>query len=114
MHSDVSKPNFRIEVDRDVAGATVTVAGDIDMATVDRLEDARATALAQHPSRIVIDLSGVRFIDSSGIKFLIDTDRLSRSGGWTLKLVRPAETAMRVFIVTGTDKHLPFVEAGDL
>lgn len=103
-------PNFQIEVDQDHAGATVTVAGDIDMATIPRLVGARERALASDPDLVVIDLRAVRFIDSSGLKFLLETDRLSRDGGWTLRLVKPAETAMRVFVVTGVDKHLPFVD----
>ena len=110
-------PRFHIEVHQDHPGATVTVTGDIDIATVPPLERARDKALANSPSRLLIDLSGVRFIDSSGLKFLIETDRLSRSGGWRLQLVRPAETAMRVLTVSGVERHLPFVErrpaAGD-
>jgi anti-anti-sigma factor len=104
------QPNFQIEVDQDQASATVTVAGDIDLATIGRLEHARDRALAASPSRVVIDLRDVRFIDSSGLKFLLETDRLSRTGGWTLQLVKPGETAMRVFTLTGVDKHLPFVD----
>jgi anti-sigma B factor antagonist len=106
-------PRFHVEVDQDHAGVTVTVTGDIDLSTVGPLEHARDTALANSPSRLLIDLSGVRFIDSSGLKFLIETDRLSRSGGWKLQLLRPAQTAMRVLHVTGVEGHLPFVEPDD-
>ncbi len=107
-------PSFQIEVDQSAAGATVTIAGEIDMATITRLEHARERALAASPSQVVIDLSAVRFIDSSGLKFLLETDRLARSGGWTLALVKPTETAMRVFTITGIDKHLPFVDGADI
>jgi anti-anti-sigma factor len=101
---------FRVEVDEAPEGVTVTVSGEIDLATIPRLEHARDRALAGNPTCVLIDLRDVRFIDSSGLKFLIETDRLSRSGGWTLKLFRPAGAAMRAFVVTGIDKHLPFVE----
>ena len=104
-------PRFQVEVGKDRTAATVTVTGDLDLASVDRLETARATALASNPSSLLIDLSGVRFVDSSGLKFLIETDRLSRTGGWRLQLLRPADSAMRVFVVTGADRHLPFVDA---
>jgi anti-sigma B factor antagonist len=103
-------PRFHVDVDQDHAGVTVTVTGDLDMATIPRLELAREKALASSPTRLLIDLRGVRFIDSSGLKFLIETDRLSRADGWRLQLVRPAESAMRVLHVTGVEKHLPFVE----
>jgi anti-anti-sigma factor len=106
------RPAFNVEVgaDRDGAVATVTVTGDIDLASVGRLERARERALSPNPGLLVVDLRRVRFIDSSGLKFLIETDRLARSGGWELKVRRPSEAAMRPFVVTGVDKHLPFVD----
>jgi anti-sigma B factor antagonist len=104
---------YRIEVDHGSAGARVTIAGEIDMATIPPLERARERVLAQNPTQVVIDLRDVRFIDSSGLKFLLETDRLSRRNGWTLQLVRPAETAMRVLTLTGVDKHLPFIDGGE-
>ena len=103
-------PRFHVEVDQNQAGVTVTVTGDVDMSTIGPLEQARERALAVSPSSMLIDLRGVRFIDSSGLKFLIETDRLSRTGGWKLQLLRPGETAMRVFVVTGVEKHLPFID----
>ena len=106
--------NFQIDVDHDHPAATITIAGEIDMATIAPLERARELVLARSPTELVIDLSGVRFIDSSGLKFLLETDRLSRAGGWRLQLVKPAETAMRVLVLTGVDKHLPFVDAVDV
>jgi anti-anti-sigma factor len=106
-----SQSRSRIDVEADDAVATGTLGGDIDLATVPRLEEARARALASTPSEVVIDLRGVRFIDSSGLKFLLETNRLARAGGWTLRLLRPGETAMRVFVLTGVDAYLPFAEA---
>jgi anti-anti-sigma factor len=103
---------FRVELDHDQAGATVTVTGDIDLAALRPLEHARDRALADNPGRLLIDLRGVRFIDSSGLKFLIETDRLAKNGGSRLELFRPPDTAMRVFVVTGVDRHLPFVDPG--
>ena len=101
---------FGIEVDEDPSGVTVTVTGDVDLATIRPLERARDRALAGNPTRVLIDLRPVRFIDSSGLKFLIETDRISRSGGWTLELFRPSQAVMRVFLVTGVEKYLPFVD----
>jgi len=103
-------PGLRIDVGADQTGVTFTVSGEIDIATVGRLEQARTKALAQQPSRLLIDLRRVDFIDSSGLKFLLETDRLSRSAGWELQLLRPAESARKALVLTGADKHLPFVD----
>ena len=105
-------PRFAVQFEHGGAGATITVTGDVDLATVRPLVHAREQALAQRPNRLLIDLRGVRFIDSSGLKFLIETDRMARRDDWTLQLLRPPDSAMRVFAVTGVEKHLPFVEPG--
>jgi anti-sigma B factor antagonist len=107
-------PPFDVTLKRAGEGeeAMITVSGDIDIASVARLEAVRQEALASDPPAILIDLSGVHFIDSSGLKFLIDTYAQAKQDGWTLRLKRPAETAMRAFTVTGADRHLPFMDDG--
>jgi anti-anti-sigma factor len=107
-------PGFRADVSHDRASAiaTVTVTGDVDLASVNLLESARDRALSGSPSQLLIDLREVRFVDSSGLKFLLETNRLSKSGGWRLQLLKPSESVMRPFVLTGVEKHLPFVEPG--
>jgi anti-sigma B factor antagonist len=102
--------DLRVEVDRDGHCATITVGGDIDIATIGSLETARQRALADNPTRLVIDLTSVGFVDSSGLKFLLETHRLSQQHRWELQLLRPAESTMGVFRLTGTDKRLPFLD----
>ena len=104
------EPGLQVDVGAEETGVTLTVSGEIDIASVGRLEQARATALAGRPSRLLIDLRRVGFIDSSGLRFLLETDRLSRSAGWELQLLRPAESARKALILTGADKQLPFVD----
>jgi anti-anti-sigma factor len=106
----MSEPEkFRVNVAYEPDAATVTVRGEIDMATIGPLEAACERALQRHPARLRIDLAAVGFVDSSGLKFLIATDRLARESGWALELIAPGEPAMQVFRLTGTDKRLPFV-----
>jgi anti-anti-sigma factor len=105
------QPVFDLEVDRSTAGTTFVVRGDIDIATVPALERARERALVEGPGTLLIDLREVGFVDSSGLKFLLETHRLYQERGWELQLMRPAERAMKVFVVTGAQRHLPFLDA---
>jgi anti-anti-sigma factor len=102
---------FQVEIDASDSAVTLTVRGDIDIATVSELESARAEALAREPRKLMIDLAQVGFVDSSGVKFLIDTQRRAAREGWQLALRRPPEPAMKVFVITGADRYLPFVKA---
>jgi len=103
-------PDFEVQIESGDGAVTLRVRGDMDIATVDDLQEARAQALAREPRRLLIDLEKVAFVDSSGLKFLIDTQRLAEREGWELALLKPGEAAMQVFVVTGAERYLPFVE----
>ncbi len=51
----------------DSNGLTVRISGELDITNVDALEEAVGSALERHPGRLVIELSGLRFADSSAI-----------------------------------------------
>ena len=101
---------FSVSVDRDNDLATMVIAGEVDLAAIERLEAARAGAVDSGARRMLIDLSDVSFIDSSGLKFLLETHKLAEASGWTLSLTRPRESAMHAFRLTGTDLRLPFAD----
>jgi anti-anti-sigma factor len=48
-------------------GLTVTINGELDITNVDALEAAVGSALERHPGRLIVELSGLRFADSSAI-----------------------------------------------
>ena len=101
---------FDVEIERRGPRAVLTLRGDLDIATVGELELAQKRALADHPSRLLIDLRSVAFVDSSGLRLLLQTDSLARRDGWRLELLGPAPTAQSVFAVTGADRLLPFID----
>jgi anti-anti-sigma factor len=102
---------FAVAINRDGGRATITLTGDVDLAGVPELERARDEVLAAAPVAVLIDLTEVAFIDSSGLRFLIDTNTLAEQQGWKLELLRPSPNAMTVFVVTGAEEYLPFVDA---
>jgi len=103
-------PAFEVDVTRNGTAAALRVRGELDLATVGRLAQARDEALAHKPPELLIDLRAVQFVDSSGLKFLLETHWLAQREGWTLQLLKPAESVMKVFTVSGADRHLPFVD----
>jgi anti-sigma B factor antagonist len=102
---------FKVEVEHGANAATLIVTGEIDIATVGQLEQAREDALAHDPRELLIDLRGVTFIDSSGLKFVLQTHQLSQELEWRLQILRPDEHVMKVFTLIGADERLPFLEA---
>jgi anti-anti-sigma factor len=62
----------------------------------------------QKPSRVVIDLGGLAFIDSSGLRVLMLADSRARERGYELMLLPGPEPVQRVFEMTGAFDVLRF------
>lgn len=88
----------------------LTLIGELDIATVPRLEDAIETALAGGARQLVVDLRSLGFLDSSGLRqFIVLADR-AREESFRLVLVRPEKAVLQVFQITRAEEHLPFVD----
>ncbi|HEX3391885.1 MAG TPA: STAS domain-containing protein [Solirubrobacteraceae bacterium] len=87
---------------------TVTLRGELDLASVGALQE-RLTAVEQgEPPRIVLDLSELSFIDSSGLRVLLLAHGRAREGGRELVLTQGSDAVQRVFEMTGTRDLLHF------
>ena len=73
------------------------IVGEIDLATVDALRAVTEPLLRQQPDRIAFDLSGVDFMDSSGVTVLLEVAQQSRS----ISILRASLAARRVIETTG-------------
>jgi anti-sigma B factor antagonist len=101
---------FEINVELTDGVARVRVAGELDIATVPRLEEKARALLSEGAERLVIDLRELSFVDSSGLSLFIALAKRAAQEQWTLSLTRPPERVFSVFRITGTDTNLPFVE----
>src|SRR5437764_4657905 len=103
---------FDAVVTTSATAATVTLRGEVDLAAVDQLEQARDEAFCS-AINVKIDLRAVEFIDSPGVKFLLETHSIAQRTSRTLRLVKPPDGVMRTLTLSGADRHLPFVDAVD-
>lgn len=103
-----SRPNFRIETLEGQSGLTIKLAGELDSATSTELLACFERALAALDEReLVIDLDGVSFIDSSGLRALILIERRAEDDRIALAIA-PAPTAVTELLhVTGLGDRLP-------
>jgi anti-anti-sigma factor len=66
----VSAPSLRVRVERDGGVCVLAVRGELDIATIPELARKAAAALQIPPVRLVLDLSGLEFIDCAGAQAL--------------------------------------------
>jgi len=87
------------------------VEGELDLSTCEELEAAIREAEGSNPPTLVLDLSGVTFLDSMGLGTLVKADERARAQGRRLLLVAPPEPAARVFRITVLDERFQFVDS---
>jgi anti-anti-sigma factor len=90
--------------------ARLTLTGELDIATVQRLEEAVDAVLSKGARTVVVDLSHLAFMDSSGLRLFITLNERAGAEAWSLGLIRPPESSFSVFEITGADTNLPFIE----
>ncbi len=89
----------------------IALAGELDLAGARQLEEPLAAAEREGSARLVIDLERLAFIDSTGLRLLLQADARARERGCELVL-RPGEPSVqRVFEVTGALGVLRFERA---
>jgi anti-sigma B factor antagonist len=98
----VDRPDLSISVHRTGGEAVVTLAGEIDMSTVQRLAKVVDEILVtEPPPRIVLDLSGVTFCDSQGLGTLVVLSRKATMAQSYLLLTNVGDFLLRVLDITG-------------
>lgn len=90
----------------------VTLTGELDIYTVGRFRD-DIQGLDPASSRIIIDLSDVTLVDSSGLGALVSLLNRSREGDGQLGLICPQRRLRRVFEIAGLRKAFTFGEDYD-
>jgi anti-sigma B factor antagonist len=78
----------------------VSVAGELDIATAPRIEEALVAAEEKGPSLILLDLRELEFMDSTGLRTILSADSRAREAGRRLVVVQGDENVKRVFEVT--------------
>jgi anti-anti-sigma factor len=110
MHSPAEREGqFHVSVDTDADAQKVILSGELDIATADQLTDALEGAQPVPGTRVVIDLSAVSFMDSTGLRVLIAANRNAAAGDYSLVIVTGDSPAKRVLELTRMDEHMQVV-----
>jgi anti-sigma B factor antagonist len=88
----------------------VTLEGEIDLALVPDAERQIAEAEASEPARLVIDLTDVTFMDSSGLRVILTAHRRAEEAGRSFAIVKGGDTVNRLLEVTGLSERLELLD----
>jgi anti-sigma B factor antagonist len=105
-------PKLDFETTRNGTVAIVSPTGELDLSGAAVLE-AELERLTDDPelAAVVLDMRGLEFMDSSGLRLVVLADMRAREVGRRFSLVRGDETVHRVFEITRMSDRLDFVDS---
>jgi anti-sigma B factor antagonist len=89
---------------------TIALEGELDIAHAAEFERELIRVEGTDASSIVVDLSGLGFIDSTGVRLVLQADARSRADANRLTLLRGPRAVQRVFELIGVTERLPFAD----
>jgi anti-sigma B factor antagonist len=104
---------FEIEVQERDSAVLVRLAGEIDLAAVEAIETELLSLEERFPT-MILDLRGVTFLDSTGLRAIVSADARARKNGFELKIVRGPEQVQKILYLAGLDKILPLIDPEEL
>ncbi len=102
---------FSIEIEEAEGGAVrVVLVGELDIATTPAAEAELRAQENQGAHVIILDLRGLTFMDSTGLRLLVAADSRAREAGHRLAIVRGPDAVDRVLEITGLDAKLNLID----
>jgi anti-sigma B factor antagonist len=105
--------SFEIVETREGGKVVLALSGELDYSTVPVLEDRAAVALDQGADPLVLDVSGLSFMDSTGLRALLSNDDRARRDGRRLVVVNGSRAVDRIFALTNVEDALTVVGSLD-
>lgn len=103
-------PPFELREQRRDDTVVLAVHGDLDLATADQVGQ-RLTALAAERTPVLLDLDELAFMDSSGLRIVLQAAEDARSMSWRFALTPGSPQVRRLFESAGVADRLPIARS---
>ena len=91
----------------------VALVGELDLSTVAKVQEELRRVEASAPATMVVDLSKLTFLDSTGLRCIVTADERARAEGRRIVIVRGPDAVQRVFAITRLEERLEMVDDVD-
>ena len=88
----------------------VALRGELDLSSVAKVQEELDRIEQSAPATVVLDLSKLTFLDSTGLRCLVTADERARQSGRRVVLVRGPSSVQRVFTITRLEDRLEMVD----
>ena len=101
---------LELKTEDEDGGVRLELAGELDISSAPVLEEALGRIEADQPSLLLVDLRGLDFMDSTGLRTLVSANQRARTQGRRFAIVRGPEQVDRIFSVTRLDERFEIVD----
>ena len=107
---DAEEVVFTVAVDAEPDGVRITPRGELDVATQGALRE----VLERHAgaASLALDLGALRFLDTSGLRLILETAEAARRDGGGFAVLPGAPEVQRLFELAGVAELVPFRDRG--
>ncbi len=88
----------------------ISLRGELDLSTVGKVDEELQSVEGSGPNVLVLDLSTLTFLDSTGLRCVVRADERARDEGRRLVVVKGPEAVQRVFEITRLEERLEIVD----
>ena len=88
----------------------VSLRGELDLSTVGKVDEELERWEGSGPRLVVLDLSKLTFLDSTGLRCVVRADERAREDGRRLVVVKGPEAVQRVFEITRLEERIELVD----
>jgi len=108
-----SEEHLRIEVRTAPDRVVLELHGELDLLAAPRLQEQIETAPTDDRAILVLDLQGLEFVDSAGLRVILAAHEQARERGRELALTKGSEQVQRLLAIAGVEDHLRIIAAPD-
>jgi anti-sigma B factor antagonist len=100
---------FRLDIEPERDAVRVCPHGEIDLATTGAIREKFEEMSALGFRRVVLDLRGATFLDSTGVRLALELSECSRTADWEFAVIEGPAAVQRIFELTGVRSRMPFI-----
>ena len=98
-----------MRIERTLGAVLIRLHGEFDLSCVERFEDELGGVLERETQALTLDLCGLRFVDSTGLRMLITLNRRTKAAGIEYTILCGEGAVRHILMETGLDGVLPVV-----
>jgi anti-sigma B factor antagonist len=100
-----------VEAERNLGTLILRLHGEFDLSSDERFQDELEKLFAERPATVIVDLRGLTFMDSTGLRALVGLHNRSAETSFDLAVLHDGGPVGRILHETGLDSVLPAVDA---